>query len=206
MNKSKNDVQELMSEKLNLYSSAEDKLGPFRKQAATIAQKKMELSIDIKEIKTEIGRIDENVREKEIILFNVVGGEVLHGDELRQFIATLREKSVIYKQLRVRLQSISAEQGIQNRTLDVLKIVDPTIENAYFNANVTPKEEYQREFLNNTSEAKQFCKQFMQEIDSLKTSITKTHKQLTSARKEFESIQENLDRIKDVSFRLIIPL
>ncbi|GJQ82158.1 hypothetical protein Trydic_g3615 [Trypoxylus dichotomus] len=194
----KNEVQSLMNRKLSLYANTEDKLGPFRKQSSAIAQKKLEISNDIKDNKIKIARIVDTIREKEATLFNVVGGEILHGDELKRFIAILREKSVTYKRLRGQLQSLSSEQGILSRSLDVLKTVDPTIEDAFFDANATVRSEFLTEFSSNTSDAKQICKDFMQDIDDLKIKITHTHEQLASTKEEVESINRTMDSVKDI--------
>ncbi|KRT80873.1 hypothetical protein AMK59_5960 [Oryctes borbonicus] len=194
----KDEVQLLMNEKLSLYANTEDKLGPFRKQASTIAQKKLEESNDIKDSKSTIARIDEAIREKEIALFNVVGGEILHGDELKHFIAGLREKSTLYKNLRAQLQSFASEQGVVSRSLDVLKNIDPTIEDAFFNASATTLEKFPVEFLGNISDAKLLCKDFMQDIENLKTSIAQTHAHLAHTKKDVESISGTMNSVKDI--------
>lgn len=195
----KNEVQTLMNEKLALYANTEDKLGPFRKQSSAIAQKKQEFSNDVTETKRALAAIEDSIREKEIILFNAIGGEILHGEELRHFIAVLREKSVVYKQLRGQLQSLSTEQGILSRSLDILKGIDASIEDAYFNANLVPNEVEQDQPSRNTSEAKSLCNEFMQDISLLKTNITCVHDQLATAKRDNESIKQRAEEVEDVS-------
>lgn len=195
----KNEVQTLMNEKLALYANTEDKLGPFRKQSSAIAQKKQEFSNDVTETKRALAAIEDSIREKEIILFNAIGGEILHGEELRHFIAVLREKSVVYKQLRGQLQSLSTEQGILSRSLDILKGIDASIEDAYFNANLVPNEVEQDQPSRNTSEAKSLCNEFMQDISLLKTNITRVHDQLATAKRDNESIKQRAEEVEDVS-------
>lgn len=203
MNQLKEEVQQLTTEKLNLYSSTADKLAPFRKQASGIAQKKAELSNEVQITKAEMAEIEEEIRGREVTLFNAVGGEILHGDNLKHFIATLREKSVVYKQFRAFLQGISAELGVGNRTLDVLRIIDPTIDysnnfSTYLEDDTTSKEDHQIFTPETVPEAKEFCKEVMQDIESLKTTVARIQTQLESAKKDSENLSHTAEEAKNV--------
>ncbi|KAK9730886.1 Intraflagellar transport 81 calponin homology domain [Popillia japonica] len=198
INRLRSEIQLLQNEKSAVQASTEDKLGPFRKQSFAIAQKKQELSNEVNDIKKNLTNLDDKIRNKEISLFNVIGGEVLHGENWKCFISSLREKSIVYKDLRGQLQSLSNEQGVITRTLDVLKSLDPNIEEAYFNANLIPNEDVEDQYLRNVNDVKYLCKEYLQDIDVLKGTITRTNQQLDYAKKDTDLVTKKLDETKDI--------
>jgi intraflagellar transport protein 81 len=48
---------------------------------------------------------------------------VLKGEDFKQYVNLLREKSLTYKQKRADLSDLKAEYGVLERTLEVLKYV-----------------------------------------------------------------------------------
>jgi len=51
------------------------------------------------------------------------GEPVLKGEDFKQYVNLLREKSLTYKQKRADLSDLKAEYGVLERTLEVLKYV-----------------------------------------------------------------------------------
>jgi intraflagellar transport protein 81 len=49
---------------------------------------------------------------------------VLKGEDFKQYVNLLREKSLNYKQKRADLSDLKAEYGVLERTLEVLKYVE----------------------------------------------------------------------------------
>lgn len=71
--------------------------------------------------------IENQLREKQQQYTETVGEVILRGDELKQFVNTLRAKSNVYKQQRAQLAEIRAEGNDLQNTLDNLKAQDPSL-------------------------------------------------------------------------------
>lgn len=71
--------------------------------------------------------IESQLREKQQQYTETVGEVILRGDELKQFVNTLRAKSNVYKQQRAELASVRAEGNDLQNTLDNLKAQDPSL-------------------------------------------------------------------------------
>lgn len=71
--------------------------------------------------------IENQLREKQQQYTETVGEVILRGDELKQFVNTLRAKSNVYKQQRAQLAELRAEANDLQNTLDNLKAQDPSL-------------------------------------------------------------------------------
>lgn len=75
----------------------------------------------------ELKDIETQLREKQLQYTETVGEVILRGDELKQFVNTLRAKSNVYKQQRSQLAEVRAESNDLQITLDNLKAQDPSL-------------------------------------------------------------------------------
>lgn len=123
------EVQRLVEAKMNDKSQQNDTLGlgPFRQQAALIARNKEAAAEQLDKLTKELNDVESQLKEKQQKLQETVGEVILRGDDLKQFVNTLRAKSNVYKQQRSELASVKAEANDLVDTLDNLRAQDPTL-------------------------------------------------------------------------------
>jgi intraflagellar transport protein 81 len=121
------EVQKMVESRMNERSQQNDTLVPFRQQAAMIARNKEAAAEQLDQKTRELKEIESQLREKQLKLQETVGEIILRGDELKQFVNTLRAKSNVYKQQRAELASVRAEVTDLQQTLEGLKSQDPSL-------------------------------------------------------------------------------
>lgn len=121
------EVQRMVEVKMNDKSQQNDTLGPFRQQAMVIARNKEIVAEQLDQLTKELSDVEAQLREKQVKLEEIGGDILLRGDDLKQFVNTLRAKSNIYKQQRAELASIKAEANDLNETLENLRAQDPSL-------------------------------------------------------------------------------
>uniref|UniRef100_A0A1B6E6H5 Intraflagellar transport protein 81 homolog n=1 Tax=Clastoptera arizonana TaxID=38151 RepID=A0A1B6E6H5_9HEMI len=116
------EVNELVEKHLASTNPAEDKIAPFRQQAAIIERKKDSIAEQFSELKSQLNKLQEEIDEKNEQL-RQAGGDatVLRGEEFKRYVTKLRARSSIYKRNRAEMAQLKAEGGILARTLDILK-------------------------------------------------------------------------------------
>lgn len=104
-----------------------DNLVPFRVQAQTV-QRNRELAAEQLDRSTkELRDVEQRLRDQQQRLDETVGGLILRGDELKQYVNMLRAKSSVYKQQRAEMAAVQAEVSDLQRTLDTLREQDPSL-------------------------------------------------------------------------------
>lgn len=123
------EVQRMVETKMSDKSHQNDTLGlgPFRQQAALIARNKETAAEQLDQLTKELAEVDSQLKEKQQKLQETVGEVILRGDDLKQFVNTLRAKSNIYKQQRGELASVKAEANDLTETLENLRAQDPSL-------------------------------------------------------------------------------
>lgn len=123
------DVQRMIETKLNDKSQQNDTLGlgPFRQQAALISRNKDTAAEQLDILTRELNEVENQLKEKQQKLNETVGEVILRGDDLKQFVNTLRAKSNIYKQQRSEIASVKAESNDLIETLENLRAQDPSL-------------------------------------------------------------------------------
>lgn len=123
------EVQRMVETKMNDKSQQNDVLGlgPFRQQASLIARNKETAAEQLDQMTREINDIESQFKDKQQRLHDTVGEVILRGDDLKQFVNTLRVKSNIYKQQRSELASVKAEANDLMETLENLRSQDPSL-------------------------------------------------------------------------------
>ncbi|KAG4079952.1 hypothetical protein HA402_006264 [Bradysia odoriphaga] len=121
------DVHRLLESQLTDRGNQSDNLLPFRQQAATVARNKDMCAEQLDQVTKELRDVENQIRQKQEVLNGIVGGTILRGEELKQYVNMLRTKSSVYKQKRAELAAVKAEASDLQQTLDNLKQQDPTL-------------------------------------------------------------------------------
>lgn len=129
IDESSKEVQRMVEAKMNDKSHQNDTLGlgPFRQQAALIGRNKETAAEQLDQLTRELNEIENQLKDKQQKLHETVGEVILRGDDLKQFVNTLRAKSNIYKQQRTELASVKAEANDLLETLENLRAQDPSL-------------------------------------------------------------------------------
>ncbi|XP_017774273.1 PREDICTED: intraflagellar transport protein 81 homolog [Nicrophorus vespilloides] len=188
-------VQTLLARKMTLTNTNDDQLLPFRNQATMIANKKQELSNFIMKVKSRIENILEMINQKAVMLREIVGGDILHGDELKNFISNLRERSIVYKKYRSYLQGIQAELGIVSRTLDILKLSDAGVEVA-IKMKKDKLEDDTDLGLDDVAELKYKCKMLYQDANSKRVESVRVYEDMTQLRAAYNNFLDKFEETK----------
>lgn len=123
------EVHRIFETKLNDKSQQNDSLGlgPFRQQASLIARNKETAAEQLDQMTRELNDVENQLKDKQQKLQETVGEVILRGDDLKQFVNTLRAKSNIYKQQRSEIASVKAEANDLMDTLENLRAQDPSL-------------------------------------------------------------------------------
>ncbi|XP_055523843.1 intraflagellar transport protein 81 homolog [Wyeomyia smithii] len=123
------EIQKHVEVRMAEYNTQNDTLGPFRQQAAMVARNKESAAEQLDQTTKELREIDSQLQDKQRKLQETIGEVILRGEELKQFVNTLRAKSNVYKQQRAELASVKAEVADLTQTLENLKSQDPSLSN-----------------------------------------------------------------------------
>ncbi|PSN57775.1 hypothetical protein C0J52_07269 [Blattella germanica] len=116
-----NEANQLVERHLATNNPADDKLAPFRQQAAIIARKKETTAEQLTELRSKLSV------EKRNQLQEFAGDTVLRGEEFKRYVNKLRGRSSVYKRHRAELSALKAEAGVLTRTVEILRARDETI-------------------------------------------------------------------------------
>uniref|UniRef100_A0A182W2L2 IFT81 calponin homology domain-containing protein n=1 Tax=Anopheles minimus TaxID=112268 RepID=A0A182W2L2_9DIPT len=121
------EIQRLVEVRLAEYSTQNDTLGPFRQQAAMVARNKEAAAEQLDQMTKELREVERQLQDRQRQLQETVGEVILRGEDLKQFVNTLRAKSNVYKQQRSELAAVKAEVNDLTQTLENLKSQDPSL-------------------------------------------------------------------------------
>lgn len=102
-------------------------LVPFRVQAQTVRRNRELAAEQLDHSTKELRDVEARLRHSQTLLDQTVGGLILRGDELKQYVNMLRAKSSVYKQQRAELAAVQAEAVDLQQTLDTLRQQDPSL-------------------------------------------------------------------------------
>lgn len=100
------DVQNIVERQLIERGNQSENLMPFRQQAATVARNKEMAAEQLDQCTKELREIEIQIKQKQELLQETVGGVILRGDELKEYVNMLRAKSSVYKQQRAELAAL----------------------------------------------------------------------------------------------------
>lgn len=123
------ELQRMVETKMNDRSQQNDVLGigPFRQQAVLINKNKEMAAEQLDSLTKELNDVESQLKDMQQKLQDTVGEVILRGDDLKQFVNTLRAKSNIYKQQRSELALVKAEANDLMETLENLRTQDPSL-------------------------------------------------------------------------------
>uniref|UniRef100_A0A4Y0BKK8 Uncharacterized protein n=1 Tax=Anopheles funestus TaxID=62324 RepID=A0A4Y0BKK8_ANOFN len=124
------EIQRLVEVRLAEYSTQNDTLGPFRQQAAMVARNKEAAAEQLDQMTKELREVERQLQDRQRQLQETIGEVILRGEDLKQFVSTLRAKSNVYKQQRAELAAVKAEVNDLTQTLENLKSQDPSLSTA----------------------------------------------------------------------------
>lgn len=104
------DVHKMLDSQLADRGNQSDNLLPFRQQAATVARNKDMCAGQLDQVTKELRDVEGQIRHKQEILNGIVGGTILRGEELKQYVNMLRAKSSVYKQKRAELAAFKVQK------------------------------------------------------------------------------------------------
>lgn len=116
------DVQRIVESQLNIRGNQAETLGPFRQQAATVMRNKQMAAEQLDQYSKELRDVEIQIRQKQDLLQETIGGTILRGDDLKEYVNKLRAKSSIYKQQRAELASLkvnSTQRSVQSIHIDI---------------------------------------------------------------------------------------
>ncbi|XP_067006845.2 intraflagellar transport protein 81 homolog [Anabrus simplex] len=118
------EVNRMVERHLATNNPSDDKLAPFRQQAAIVARKKETTAEQLGELRSKLSSLEEELEEKQGKLQQVAGETVLRGEEFKQYVNKLRGRSSVYKRKRGELSSLKTESGVLTRTIEILQKKD----------------------------------------------------------------------------------
>lgn len=121
------EVRQIIESSAQSRGSHSENLVPFRVQAQTVQRNREVAAEQLDQSTKELRDVETRLREQQQLLDQTVGGLILRGDELKQYVNMLRAKSSVYKQQRAELAAVQAEVSDLRRTLDTLREQDPTL-------------------------------------------------------------------------------
>nr|XP_026495218.1 intraflagellar transport protein 81 homolog [Vanessa tameamea] len=127
------EIEQLVQRRLAASDPQEDKLAPFRQQAAVIRRNKELSATRVHELTTSLKEQEATLADLRSQVKQLLGDMVLRGEELKKYVNSLRVKSNLYKRQRANLSTFKVEAGILTRTLNILSTNDPTVEMALVN-------------------------------------------------------------------------
>lgn len=189
------EVQKLLESKMNDKSQQNDVLGlgPFRQQAMVISRNKEIAAEQLDHLTKELKDVENQMREKQQKLQETVGEVILRGDELKQFVSTLRAKSNVYKQQRSELAAIKAEANDLHNTLEKLRAQDPSLV-------MTSDEDTSLEplgFSGSDSIESRGMTELSHLVDSLTRAVVQAREKISPMSQQLRPLREKITELKD---------
>lgn len=119
------EIQVLVEAKM--ANAQNDNLITFRQQANSVSRNKDAAAEHLNQLTKELRDVEAVLRVKQMELQDTIGEVVLRGDELKQYVNTLRAKSSMYKQKRAEIATLKVEANDLQLTLENLKSQDPNL-------------------------------------------------------------------------------
>ncbi|XP_063531706.1 intraflagellar transport protein 81 homolog [Cydia strobilella] len=201
------EIEQLVQRRLASSTPQEDKLAPFRQQAAVIRRNKDASAARADELAASLREHEATLADLQSQVRHLLGDTILRGEELKKYVNTLRTKSTIYKRQRANLSTFKVEAGILTRTLHLLSAADPTVELALVNHKKTKIEDddaAEKELKSADLEKKslhdlsQLVAQTAQKVSQVRQEIQPLADKIKPIKEQFQSVQQQYDQKKRV--------
>uniref|UniRef100_A0A8D8PUS9 Intraflagellar transport protein 81 homolog n=1 Tax=Cacopsylla melanoneura TaxID=428564 RepID=A0A8D8PUS9_9HEMI len=120
INMVRNQVAVLLEKQKYTQNSSNDKLVPFRQQAAIMGRKKDAILDEYRTDMNKYNALQKQVEEKQLELADAGALDMPKGSDFKDYIGKLKQRNIIYKRNRALLSGLKSETGVLQRTLDVL--------------------------------------------------------------------------------------
>ncbi|XP_058060644.1 intraflagellar transport protein 81 homolog [Anopheles bellator] len=192
------EIQKLVEARMTEYSTQADSLGPFRQQAAMVARNKEAAAELLDQTTKELHEVEERLQERQRKLQDTVGEVILRGEELKQFVSTLRAKSNVYKQQRAELAAVKAEVNDLTQTLENLKSQDPSLSGVLSQLTAeesaaTPAEPGRPE----SPTASRGMTELARLVDGLQRAVAGARERVTPLSQQLRPLRERVIELKD---------
>ncbi|CAH2086587.1 unnamed protein product [Euphydryas editha] len=186
------EVEQLVQRRLAASDPQEDKLAPFRQQAAVIRRNKEASAARVHELTASLKEHEATLADLRSQVKQLLGDMVLRGEELKKYVNALRTKSNLYKRQRANLSSFKVEAGILTRTLHILSTNDPTVEIALVNHKKMKIDEDDL-VEKDHDKATDLAKKSLHDLSQL---VAQTAQKLSQVRQEIQPLGEKVKPIK----------
>ncbi|XP_026742625.1 intraflagellar transport protein 81 homolog [Trichoplusia ni] len=187
------EMEHLVQRKLAMAGPQEDKLAPFRQQAAVIRRNKEASATRVHELAATLKDHEATLADLQSQVRQLLGDTVLRGEELKKYVNSLRTKSTVYKRQRANLSTFKVEAGILARTLHIISAADPTVEMALLNHKKLKieDEETMDKSVDKTAELK---KKSLHDLSQL---VAQTAQKLSQVRQEIQPLADGIKPVKE---------
>ncbi|VVC94390.1 unnamed protein product [Leptidea sinapis] len=192
------EIEQLVQHRLASSGVQEDKLAPFRQQAAVIRRNKEASAGHVNELANTLKEHEATLADLQSQVKQLLGDMVLRGEELKKYVNSLRTKSTLYKRQRANLSSFKVEAGILTRTLQILTTSDPTVEMALLNYKkmiVDDVENMEKEI----EKSEEIKKKSLHDLSQL---VAHTAQKLSQVRQELQPLADKIKPVKE-EFQII---
>lgn len=202
------EMERLVQRKLATAGPQEDKVAPFRQQAAVIKRNKDASAARVHELAATLKDHEATLADLKSQVKQLLGDTVLRGEELKKYVNSLRTKSSVYKRQRANLSAFKMEAGVLNRTLQIISSADPTVEMALVNhkkmkvdeVDVLEKDDDSSIILSKKSfhDLSQLVAQTAQKLSQVRQEIQPIADKIKPVKEEFQVIQQQYEQKKRV--------
>ncbi|KAF5294044.1 hypothetical protein FQR65_LT10947 [Abscondita terminalis] len=198
LSKLNEEIQNLIENKVSdSEDNSDGQLTAFKNQATIIANKKQEVSKPVMDLKTKMQSIEEEISEKEELLKTLIGGPLLQGDNLKKYVSKLREHNILYKEYKSQLSALTTEVGILNRTIDVLKSLDVSIDEVLKKEHGRGLDNQSKELSNDIDELREEFKRISDESDQVRAETAQLREELKAKNTDIEPLIIEYNQTKE---------
>ncbi|XP_022819829.1 intraflagellar transport protein 81 homolog [Spodoptera litura] len=187
------EMEHLVQRKLATAGPQEDKLAPFRQQAAVIRRNKEASATRVHELAATLKDHEATLADLQSQVRQLLGDTVLRGEELKKYVNSLRTKSTVYKRQRANLSTFKVEAGILARTLHIINAADPTVEMALLNHKKL-KIEDEDTMEKSLDKSTDLTKKSLHDLSQL---VAQTAQKLSQVRQEIQPLADNIKPVKE---------
>ncbi|PZC78577.1 hypothetical protein B5X24_HaOG202036 [Helicoverpa armigera] len=187
------EMEHLVQRKLATAGPQEDKLAPFRQQAAVIRRNKEASADRVRELANTLKDHEATLADLQSQVRQLLGDTVLRGEELKKYVNSLRTKSTVYKRQRANLSTFKVEAGILARTIHIISTADPTVEMALLNHKKL-KIEDEETMERNLDKSADLTKKSLHDLSQL---VAQTAQKLSQVRQEIQPLADKIKPVKE---------
>ncbi|XP_063822253.1 intraflagellar transport protein 81 homolog isoform X2 [Ostrinia nubilalis] len=190
------ELEQLVQRRLASSGPQEDKLAPFRQQAAVIRRNKdasaarvHELAASLKEYEATLADLQSQVRQ-------LLGDTVLRGEELKKYVNSLRTKSTVYKRQRANLSTFKLVAQTAQKLSQVRQEIQPLAD------KIKPiKEEFQtvqQQYEQKKRVYEATSINITSQMEPLKNKVKELTDQLNSKEDEWKNLRQKITKAESL--------